>query len=134
MRRVIALLTAAVLVGSASVAFAQAAATSGEKAGQTETKAEKPMKDDNKTMSASGTVKSVSAGSLVVTDKSGKDWTFAVDSSTSIVAKGASHMTAEKKAEGKPVTLTDAVKEGEKVSVKYHEMGGKMHAASVRVM
>ena len=133
MRRVIALLTAAVLVGSASVAFAQAAATSGEKAGQTETKAEKPMKDD-KTMSASGTVKSVSADSLVVTDKSGKEWTFAVDSSTSIVAKGASHMTAEKKAEGKPVTLTDAVKEGEKVSVKYHEMGGKMHAASVRVM
>ena len=133
MRRVIALLAAAVLVGSASVAFAQAAATSGEKAGQTETKAEKPMKDD-KTMSASGTVKSVSADSLVVTDKSGKEWTFAVDSSTSIVAKGASHMTAEKKAEGKPVTLTDAVKEGEKVSVKYHEMGGKMHAASVRVM
>jgi hypothetical protein len=133
MRRVIALLTAAVLVGSASVAFAQAAATSGEKAGQTETKAEKPMKDD-KTMSASGTVKSVSADSLVVTDKSGKEWTFAVDSSTNIVAKGASHMTAEKKAEGKPVTLTDAVKEGEKVSVKYHEMGGKMHAASVRVM
>ena len=133
MRRVIALLTAAVLVGSASVAFAQAAATSGEKAGQTETKAEKPMKDD-KTMSASGTVKSVSADSLVVTDKSGKEWTFAVDSSTIIVAKGASHMTAEKKAEGKPVTLTDAVKEGEKVSVKYHEMGGKMHAASVRVM
>jgi hypothetical protein len=133
MKRVIALLTAAVLVGSASVAFAQAAATSGEKTGQTESKAEKPMKDD-KTMSASGTVKSVSADSLVVTDKSGKDWTFAVDSSTSIVAKGASHMTAEKKAEGKPVTLTDAVKEGEKVSVKYHEMGGKMHAASVRVM
>jgi len=133
MKRVIALLTAAVLVGSTSVAFAQAAPTSGTTAGQAETKADKPMKGD-KTMSASGTVKSVSSDSLVVTDKNGKDWTFAVDSSTSIVAKGASHMTAEKKAEGKPVTLTDAVKEGEKVSVKYHEMGGKMHAASVRVM
>jgi hypothetical protein len=134
MRRLIALLTAAVLVGGGSAAFAQAAATSGDQtAAPKETKADKGMKSD-KAMTAAGTVKSLSGDSLVVTDKSGKDWTFAVDSSTKIVASGASHMTAEKKAEGKPVTLMDAVKEGAKVSVKYHEMDGKMHAASVRVL
>jgi hypothetical protein len=86
-----------------------------------------------KTMTATGTVKSVAADSMVVTDKDGKDWTFAVDSQTKVVAKGASHMTAEKKAAGETVTLADAVKEGAKVSVKYHDMDGKMHAASVRV-
>jgi hypothetical protein len=131
MRRLVALLTAAVLAGSASVAFAQAAATTGSTA--QEPKAEKGMKGE-KAMTATGTVKSVSGDSLVVTDKSGKDWTFSVDSATKIIAAGGSHMTAEKKAEGKAMTLTDAVKEGSKVSVKYHEMDGKMHAASVRVM
>lgn len=127
MKRLIVLLTAAVLVGSASVAFSQAAATDEAKATAQGTKADK-------TMSASGTVKSVTGDSLVVTDKSGKDWTFAVDSTTKVIASGASHMSAEKKAEGKGVTLMDAVKEGAKVSVKYHDMAGKMHAASVRVM
>jgi hypothetical protein len=87
------------------------------------------------TKSAKGTVKTVSADSLTVTDSTGKDWTFAVDDKTKVIASGGSHKTADTKAMGKTPMITDVVKEGSKVSIKYHEMdGGKMHAASVRVM
>jgi hypothetical protein len=82
-----------------------------------------------KGMSASGTVKSVSGTSLVITDKSGKDMTFTVDSSTKFVGKG----LGTKSAKG-PITATDAVAANDQVSVTYHDMGGTMHAASVRVM
>ena len=87
------------------------------------------------TKTAKGTVKSVAADTLTVTDSAGKDWTFAVDSKTKVVATGGSHKTAEAKAAGKTPEITDTVKSGASVVVKYHEMdGGKMHAASVRVM
>ena len=80
-----------------------------------------------KSMTASGIVKSVSGSSLVVTAK-GKDMTFAVDGSTKFVGKGLGT-----KAKAGSLTATDAVHEGDHVSVSYHDMGGTMHAASVRV-
>ena len=80
-----------------------------------------------KTMTASGTVKSVSGTSLVVTGD-GKDWTFAMDSSTKFVGKGLST-----KSKGAPMSATDAVHTGDKVTVSYHDMGGTMHAANVRI-
>jgi hypothetical protein len=80
-----------------------------------------------KTMTASGTVKSVSGTSLVVSG-GGKDWTFAMDGSTKFVGKGLST-----KSKGAPMSATDAVHEGDKVTVAYHDMGGTMHAANVRV-
>lgn len=82
-----------------------------------------------KTMSASGTVKSVSGTSLVVTG-GGKDWTFTVDSSTKFSGKGIGTMSKQK---GGAMMATDAVHEGDKVSVSYHDMSGTMHAAMVRV-
>ena len=87
------------------------------------------------TKTAKGTVKTVVADSLTVTDSAGKDWTFAVDTKTKVIASGGSHKTAETKAAGKTPEITDVVKTGASVTVKYHELdGGKMHAASVRVM
>ena len=80
-----------------------------------------------KTMSASGSVKSVSGTSLVVTG-GGKDWTFTVDGSTKFTGKG---LTTKSK--GKPMAATDAVHQGDMVTVAYHDMSGTMHAASVRV-
>ena len=80
-----------------------------------------------KTMTAKGTVKSVSGTSLVVTS-AGKDSTFTVDSSTTFTGKG---LTTKSK--GAPMAATDAVHEGDMVSVSYHDMGGTMHAASVRI-
>lgn len=87
-----------------------------------------------KTMTAIGTVKTVAADSIVVTDKDGKDWTFVVDKTTKAFAKGGSHLSDEKKASGEVMAITDSVKVGDKVNIKYHEMGDKKHAASVRVI
>jgi hypothetical protein len=86
----------------------------------------------SKTMSAMGTVSSVAADSLTVKAASG-EMTFAVDDKTHVVAKGASHKTASAKGEGKMTPITDFVKVGDEVSVKYHDMGATKHAASVTV-
>lgn len=134
MKRLIVLLAAALMIGGAGVAFAQ-----DDKPTEQGTTSDKPMKADEmmksgKEMSASGTVKSLTGSSFVVTDKKGKDWTFSVNPSTKFIEEGGSHLTAQKKAEGEPVTLMDAVKEGAKVTVKYHKMEGKMLATTVRVM
>jgi hypothetical protein len=85
-----------------------------------------------KTMTASGTVSSVAADSLTVKATSG-EMTFAVDNKTNVVAKGASHKSASAKGENKMTPITDFVKVGDEVSVKYHDMGTTKHAASVTV-
>ena|SRR5579871_3668209 len=88
---------------------------------------EAQSKGMGKTMTASGTVKSVSGNQLVVTS-GGKDMTFAVDNTTKFVGKGLGT-----KASKGPITATDAVHDGDRVSVSYHDMNGTMHAAQVRV-
>jgi hypothetical protein len=80
-----------------------------------------------KAATAAGTVKSVSAESLTITSD-GKDMTFKVDGTTKFVGKGLS----TKSAKGK-IMATDAVAEKDRVRVTYHDMGGTLHAASVRV-
>jgi hypothetical protein len=84
-------------------------------------------KKAGKTMTATGTVKSVSGSSLVVNSR-GKDETFTVDSSTRFTGKGLST-----KSRAGAITPTDAVHEGDMVSVSYRDMNGTMHAASVRI-
>jgi hypothetical protein len=89
---------------------------------------EKPASAATKT--AHGTVKDVSGSSLTITS-AGKDMTFAVDATTHAVGKGLG--TATKSTGGK-APITDLIKTGEEVSVTYHDMGGTLHAASVRVV
>lgn len=81
------------------------------------------------TKTQAGTVKSLSGTSLVVTG-SGKDWTFAVDGDTHVVATGAGTKAA---ATGGKLSIADTVHTGDHVSVTYHDMGGTLHAATVRV-
>jgi hypothetical protein len=121
MKRV--LMLAVALMVAAAPAFAQ-----GKKAA-----AKSEAAPAAKTMSASGTVSSVAADSLTVKGKTG-DMTFAVDAKTNVQAKGASHKTATAKADAKPTPITDFVKVGDSVSVKYHDMGATKHAANVMVM
>jgi len=76
------------------------------------------MKKVEKPKSASGTVKSASADSLVLTGKDKKDWTFALDKDTKITKAG------------KAATAADLAAE-DSAMVTYTEQDGKMHAKSV---
>jgi len=80
-------------------------------------------------MTANGTVKSVSGSSLTISD-AGKDMTFTVDKDTRVIGKG---MGTKGAATGGKLAITDALSNGDKVSVTYHDMNGTMHAATVRV-
>jgi hypothetical protein len=115
-------LAAAVAAGTAGYAVAQEKKPEEKKMEKSgEMKKSDDMKMKSKT--ASGTVKTASADSLVVAGKDkGKEteWTFGVDAKTSI-KKG-----------GKPITPAD-LKAGDPVSVKYAEDGGKTMAQSVTV-
>jgi hypothetical protein len=81
-------------------------------------------------MHSSGKVKTVAADSITVTDTSGKDATFAIDSATRFTGTGLSHKSA---ASGGKLSVTDAVAMGDSVTVTYHDQGGTMHASEVRV-
>ena len=83
---------------------------------------------------ASGTVKSVAADSITVTDSAAKDWTFAVDSKeTLVVAKGGHHKMDKLKADGKPMLISEFMAEKDKVVVQYSEKDGKLTAKEVHV-
>lgn len=119
MKRVLLLVLGGVLM--AGPAFAQ------EKAAE---KAEKPAA--SKTLNASGSVTEVSATSLTIKAKSG-DLTFAVDKATHVSVAGATKKTAELKDNKTAPTITEYVKVGDSVTVKYHDMGATKHAADVLV-
>jgi hypothetical protein len=85
------------------------------------------------TKDASGSVKSVAAASITITDDAKKDWTFIVDKETSVTAKGASHKMREAEGAGKATQITDFVMEKQSVDVKYTEKDGKLYAKEVRV-
>ena len=117
----------AVLAGALLLIAVPAVAHAGQEKGKGAAKS-----SASKSMNASGTVKTVSASSLTVTTKTG-DETFAVDSDTKVTASGASHKTEAMKSEKKATQITDFVHEGDMVAVRYHDMAGTKHAASVRV-
>jgi hypothetical protein len=80
-----------------------------------------------KAMTASGAVKSVTNSSLTIVS-GGKDMTFTIDNNTKFVGKGLSTKT-----KGARTTASAAVAMNDQVSVTYHDMGGTMHAANVRI-
>ena len=87
---------------------------------------------ESKTMTATGSVSSVSADSLTVKGKTG-EWTFGVDKSTHVAVAGASKKNAALKDSKTPTQITEFVKVGDTVTVKYHDMGTMKHAADVMV-
>ena len=83
--------------------------------------------------SASGTVDSISATTLVLSGSTGGGGsfkqTFTIDATTKVIAVGAS--TAAGK--GGKVVLTDFVGVGDQVMVSYRKAGAALHADEVRV-
>jgi hypothetical protein len=86
--------------------------------------------------STSGVVKTVSASSLTV-QRGDNEITFGVDASTRIVAAGRGAKTGPRDLVLRipPPTpkITDFVKAGDQVTVKYRQSGNAMIAAEVRV-
>jgi hypothetical protein len=81
-----------------------------------------------------GTVKSITGGTFVVTDSADKDWTFAVDSKeTLVIAKGGHHKLDALKAGGKPATIDQFMAPKDNVVVKYGEKDGNLIAKEVHV-
>lgn len=129
MKRVFAVFVGALVVSALPV-FAQADAPKAD-ASKAKQDAPKAM-SDTKSMTAKGKVSAVAADSLTVAGKSG-DMVFAVDSSTKIQAKGASHKTDAMKDDKKTPQITDFVHTGDTVSVTYTKDGDKMKAKSLIV-
>src|SRR5215831_6843363 len=75
------------------------------------------------------TVKSVSTTSVVVTSL-GKDSAFSVDSMTRVVGKG---IGTKSRAKGNKPSIVDLLKEGDRVTVTYHDVGGTLHATKIEV-
>lgn len=88
--------------------------------------------DPKKVLSASGVISAVTDTSVTVKGKTA-EWTFAVDKDTKLVAPGASRKTGELKTEEKPRVISEFIKVGDTVAVKYHDMGDSKHAADIRV-
>ena len=123
MRKLIALCVALVFaMGAVGSAVAQEKKAEEKKSEmKPDAKMEKKAEKKPAVKTASGSVKSASADSIVVAGKAkGKEeeWTFGVDAKTSI-KKG-----------GKSVSAAD-LKSGDSVTVKYIEDGGKAVAQSV---
>jgi hypothetical protein len=114
-----------------AAAIAAAPAVAAGQATKTQTPP-KPAAPTPKALSASGSVTKVSGDSITVKGKTA-EWTFTVDKETSVTAKGATHKNLALKAENKLPMLTDFVKNGDTVTVSYHDMGATKHAAVIRV-
>ena len=91
-------------------------------------------KDNAKTMSANGVVKSVSDSSLIIGASGRKSQTFTVDHSTHVLKQGATSKTNERKAAGAAgLVIGDIVRVGDRVTVRYEQAGGTLKATEVRV-
>jgi len=124
MRRLIACVAGALLIGALPAMAAQAP--------QEKPKAEPKAADASKTHTASGTVSAVTGNSLTV-KTSKEEMTFAVDEKTDVVGTGASTKTNAMKQAGTKPALTDFVGSGDQVTVRYHDTGTEKHAARIQV-
>ena len=115
MKRLIACVAGALLIGALPAMASQA----------------KPKTDD-KTHTTSGTVSAVTGTSLTV-KTSKEEMTFSVDDKTDVTVTGGTTKTQAAKAAGTKTVLTDFVGTGDTVTVKYHDSGTEKHAARVQV-
>jgi len=89
-----------------------------------------------KTMTAVGAVKTVTADSLAINDAAGKDWTFVIDSKTKVIPKNEipdlAPATDVSKHTPPKWEITD-IKAGQRVQVKYRAVNGKNLATEVQM-
>ena len=79
-----------------------------------------------------GTVTAVTGSSITVKAK-GKEYTFTIDKTTEVEAPGGgTAQRAAQKAGEAGISVADVVKAGTGAEVRYHDMGGTLHAARIR--
>jgi len=89
--------------------------------------------DKAKTLTVTGPVSKVS-GEIVSVDTSKGPMQFVTSDATQVkVAGGGAKARAAKEAGAKGVKITDAVHEGDQVTVKYTDSGGKLLASEIDV-
>jgi hypothetical protein len=86
-----------------------------------------------KTSTVQGKVTAVTGTSLTI-EHGADTMTFAVDQTTKVIGKGVGTKMQEKAKAKEKFTILDAVETDDRVSVKYHDMDGKMHAQEVRIV
>lgn len=85
-----------------------------------------------KTLKANGRVTAVTSDSMTMRAKS-STMVFVIDGTTKVTGKGVGTKTRALKSAGKPVVITELVEEFDSVTVKYHDLGGKLHAREVDI-
>ena len=85
-----------------------------------------------KTLKANGRVIAISADSMTVRPGM-KEMVFVIDKDTRVTGKGVGTKTRALTAASKPVTITELVEEFDSVTVKYHDVSGKLHAREVDI-
>lgn len=86
------------------------------------------------TKTAKGTISAVTGDSVTVKGDNAQEMTFKVDAKTKVVGKGGTTATreAQQKGEAGP-KLSDVLKSGDQVEVKYTEAAGVMTASDIRI-
>ena len=85
-----------------------------------------------KTSTVQGKVTAVTGSSVTIQHDS-DTMTFVVDNTTKVIGKGVGTKREERAKAKEKFTILDAVETDDRVTVKYHEMDGKMHASEVRI-
>jgi hypothetical protein len=85
-----------------------------------------------KTSTVQGKVTAVTGSSLTIEHDS-HTMTFMVDNTTKVIGKGVGTKREAKAKAKEKFTILEAVETDDRVTVKYHEMGGKMHASEVQI-
>jgi hypothetical protein len=85
-----------------------------------------------KTLKSNGRVIAISSDSMTI--RPGMEtMVFIIDKATKVTGKGVGTKTRALTAAGKPVVITELVEEFDSVTVKYHDMDGKLHAREVDI-
>lgn len=85
-----------------------------------------------KAQTMSGVISSITGNSLTIKASSG-EVTFSVDEKTTVSGEGVGTAGKKLMSEGKKPNLGEFLKEGDSVSVTYHDVAGAKHASVIRI-
>lgn len=85
-----------------------------------------------KTLKSNGRVIAISSDSMTIRPGN-RTMVFIIDGTTKVTGKGVGTKTRALRVASKPVVITELVEEFDSVTVKYHDLDGKLHAREVEI-